>query len=139
MRYPKTSSLADIPVFHDKHFCQTIREQNKFSQKLFQWGLNPQPPDHQSDALLTKSLFGCFCESLRSIKSCSIDSRNEQSPTCQVLHETNKAHFRNLQQIPSKLSCQSMRVLIRRSWVQTPLEAICDKIYEICSILGNSR
>ena len=30
------------------------------------------------------------------IKSCSIDSRNEQSPTCEVVHETNKAHFRNL-------------------------------------------
>ena len=30
------------------------------------------------------------------IKSCSTDSRNEQSPTCEVVHETNKAHFRNL-------------------------------------------
>ena len=30
------------------------------------------------------------------IKSCSINSRNEQSPTCEVVHETNKAHFRNL-------------------------------------------
>ena len=30
------------------------------------------------------------------IKLCSIDSRNEQSPTCEVVHETNKAHFRNL-------------------------------------------
>ena len=30
------------------------------------------------------------------IKSCSIDSRNERSPTCEVVHETNKAHFRNL-------------------------------------------
>ena len=29
------------------------------------------------------------------IKSCSIDSRNEQSPTCEVVDETNKAHFRN--------------------------------------------
>ena len=31
------------------------------------------------------SLFGCLCESL---KSCSIDSRNERSPTCEVVHET---------------------------------------------------
>ena len=31
------------------------------------------------------------------MKSLSIDSRNEQSPTCEVVHETNKAHFRNLQ------------------------------------------
>ena len=29
------------------------------------------------------------------IKECSIDSRNEQSPTSEVVHETNKAHFRN--------------------------------------------
>ena len=29
------------------------------------------------------------------IMSCSIDSRNEQSPTYEVVHETNKAHFRN--------------------------------------------
>ena len=29
------------------------------------------------------------------IKSCSIDSRNEQSPTCEEVHET-KAHFRNI-------------------------------------------
>ena len=33
------------------------------------------------------------------IKSCSIDSRNEQSPTCEVVHETNKAHFISVQQI----------------------------------------
>ena len=25
-----------------------------------------------------------------------MDSRNEQNPTCEVVHETNKAHFRNL-------------------------------------------
>ena len=31
-----------------------------------------------------------------SIKSCYIDFRNEQSPTCKVVHETNKAHVRNL-------------------------------------------
>ena len=29
-------------------------------------------------------------------KSCSVDSRNEQSPTFEVVHETSKAHFRNL-------------------------------------------
>ena len=39
-------------------------------------------------------------------KSCSIDSRNEQSATCKVVHETSKAHFRNLQPnrfVPSSL------------------------------------
>ena len=30
------------------------------------------------------------------IKLCSTDSRNAQSPTCELVHETNKAHFRNL-------------------------------------------
>ena len=36
------------------------------------------------------------CIFMAFIKSCSIDSRNEQCPTCEVVHETNKAHFRNL-------------------------------------------
>ena len=40
------------------------------------------------------------------IKSCSIDSRNEQSPTCEVVHETNKAHFRNL--LPIKFLSSSV-------------------------------
>ena len=40
------------------------------------------------------------------IKSCSIDSRNEQSPTCEVVHETNKAHFWNLQ--PNRLRPSSV-------------------------------
>ena len=30
------------------------------------------------------------------MKSCSIDSRNEQGPICEVVHETNKPHCRNL-------------------------------------------
>ena len=30
------------------------------------------------------------------MKSCSIGSGYEQSPTHEVVHETNKAHFRNL-------------------------------------------
>ena len=30
------------------------------------------------------------------MESCSIDSRNEQSPTSEVVHETKKVHFRNL-------------------------------------------
>ena len=35
------------------------------------WGLNPQPLDHQSNALpnWAKSLFGCLCESLRPLRS----------------------------------------------------------------------
>ena len=37
------------------------------------------------------------CIFMAFIKSCSIDSRNEQSPICEVVYETNKAYFRNLQ------------------------------------------
>ena len=54
--------------------------------------------DHRPNALPTElsqhsvgslNLHGLY-------KSCSIDSRNEQSPTCEMVHEANKAHFRNL-------------------------------------------
>ena len=47
------------------------------------------------------------------IKSCSIDSRNEQNPTCEVVHETNKAHFRNL------LSNRFLPQLVRH-WTEDP-------------------
>ena len=68
------------------------------------WGLNSQPPDHQSTALpFELSHYLVVCELLRSfIKSCTIDSRNKHSPTCEVVHETKesmkqkKVHFRNL-------------------------------------------
>ena len=33
------------------------------------WGMNPQPPDHQSHAAnCAKSLFGCLCQSLKPYK-----------------------------------------------------------------------
>ena len=50
------------------------------------------------------------------IKSCSIDSRNAQSPSCEVVQKTNKAHFRNL--LPNRFL---PRVMIRRLWNPTPL------------------
>ena len=53
-----------------------------------------------------KSTFSCQPESSWPIKSCSIDSRNEQSPTCEVVHETNKAHFRNL--LPNRFQLSSI-------------------------------
>ena len=44
-----------------------------------------------------KSLFGVPVWIIWAfIKSCYIDSRNKQSPKSEVMHETNKAHFRNL-------------------------------------------
>ena len=48
------------------------------------------------------------------IKSCSIDARNDQSATCEVVHETNKAHFRNL--LPNRFLPSSVgKALARRS------------------------
>ena len=39
-----------------------------------------------------KSLFGCGCEPSKAfIKSCSIDSRNKQSPICEMVHETKES------------------------------------------------
>ena len=32
-----------------------------------------------------------------------------------------KAHFKNIQQIPAQLSCQSTKLMIQRFWVQTLL------------------
>ena len=49
-------------------------------------------------------------------KSCSIDSRNEQSPTCEMVHETNKAHF------SSEISCPTDSCLTQlvRHWPKDP-------------------
>ena len=51
------------------------------------------------------------------IKSCSIDSRNEQSPTWEVVHETNKAHLIPAQQISCLAQlvehwCHNLEVLV---------------------------
>ena len=43
-----------------------------------------------------KSLFGCLCELLRLLKSCSINSGNNQSPKCEVVHEA---------KLTSEISC----------------------------------
>ena len=81
------------------------------------------------------------------IKSCSIDSRNEQSPTCEVVHETNKAHFRNL--LPNRFLPSSVgKALAWRSGgpvFQSILGAIFDEIYfalpcvKICQIIWQKR
>ena len=58
-------------------------EQNKKSCPY--WGLNSQP--YALPTVLARNLL-CVCQSLKSfIQSYSIDSRNEQSPTCEVVHE----------------------------------------------------
>ena len=79
------------------------------------------------------------------IKSCSIDYRNEQSPTCEVVHETNKVHFRNL--VPNRFLPSSVgRALEWRSrgcgfqphWMKflTKFILFCVKI---CQIIWQKR
>ena len=72
------------------------REEQKESSKIVP--RTETRTDHEANALPTElSQHSVASLSLHAfIKSCSIDSRNEQSPTCEVVHETNKAHFRNL-------------------------------------------
>ena len=52
--------------------------------------MNPQPPDHQSHALPTVLARNLLCVSIikACITSCSIDSKNNQSPKFVVMHET---------------------------------------------------
>ena len=76
----------------------TGKSKKKLSKVIPSGGWNPRPPDHHSNALPTElcqhSVASLNLHGLK--KSCSIDSKNEQSPTCEVVHETNKGHFRNL-------------------------------------------
>ena len=58
--------------------------------------MNSQPLGHHSNALPTeRSQHSVASLNLHDLYKV-IDSGNEQSPTCEVVHETNKAHFRNL-------------------------------------------
>ena len=74
------------------------------------------------------------------IKSCSIDSRNEQSPTCGVVHGTwNKAHFINLLANTYQASTVSRALewwswqnlteprIMKNPYVHSPLPRICRK------------
>ena len=76
--------------------------QNKinFVKNCPQWGWKPGPPDLQASALPTElsqhSVASLNLHCLYKVMLYWSCSRNEQSPTCEVVHETNKAHFRNL-------------------------------------------
>ena len=94
-----------IQVFHDTCFCQIIWQistqgrAKKNSSKIVPSGVETQ--DLQIISLMLHQLTWVNIQLpawifMAFIKSCSIDSRNEPSPTCEVVHETNKAHFRNL-------------------------------------------
>ena len=94
-------------VFHDRPFSVRLSDrfnvaQNKinFVKNCPQWGWKRGPLDLQASALPTElsqhsaASLNLHCPYKAMLYwSCS---RNEQSPTCEVVHETNKAHFRNL-------------------------------------------
>ena len=102
-----------------------------FVKNCPQWGLNSQPPDLDSNALTTElsqhSVASLNFHGL--IKSCSIDSRNEPSPTCEVVHET---------KLTSEISCATDSCLAQLSehWSldlkvvsSNPTGGIFDEIY----------
>ena len=107
-------SKTDHWVFHDRRFCQIIRqiftkeEQKKIRQKFPQWGWNPGPPDHETNAWPTElsqhsvaslNLHGLF-------KSCSIDSRNEVQHVKWCMKQTS-----SLQKSPAQwISCLAQLV-----------------------------
>ena len=76
--------------------------QNKinFVKNCPQWGWKPGTPDLQASALPTElcqhSVASLNLHCLYKVMLYWSCFRNEQSPTCEVVHETNKAHFRNL-------------------------------------------
>ena len=85
------------------------------------WELNPQPQDHHSNYLPTElSHYFVVGVNHKSClhKSCSIDFRNKQSTSCEVVHETNKTHVRNL------LLNRFLTSTVGRLWVQSPVDAI---------------
>ena len=95
-------SHSSFSIIHAKLLqdpASTNRKEPKNKNSYPYWRLNLWPRDHQSNALLTvlasNLLVACVNHSAF-IKSCSADSYSEQSSTCQVVHETNKAHFRTL-------------------------------------------
>ena len=102
--------------------------QNKISyvKNCHQWGLNSQPPDHQFHALSTEISHYLFWVWIIKafIKSYSIDSKNKQNPTCEMVHETKE---RSLQKSPTFSSLAQLaehETDAQRSWVQTPMGKI---------------
>ena len=103
-----TYSTVNIRVFHDKeiwHISVRLSDRSEVTQHKInfikncsQWGLNPQPPDHHSSQV-TIWLWVWIIKTF--IKSCSIDFRNKQSPTCEVVHDTKE---NSLQKSPTDSS-----------------------------------
>ena len=97
-------------VFHDRPvWCISVRLSDRsevtlhkinFVKKCPQWGLNSQPLDHQSNALPDElSHYLVVCVIIKAfIKSCSNDSRNKQSQTCELMHKTKES---SLQKSPT--------------------------------------
>ena len=71
------------------------------------------------------------------IKSCSIDSRNEQNPTCEVVHETKLTHFRNLlpnrflpSSVSTALAWRSRDLGFNPHWGQFLMNFFCSSLCE---------
>ena len=90
-------------VFHDKEIwsisvtlfdrSEVTQHKINFVKNCPQWGLNLQPLDHQSNALPDElsHIWLSVWIIKEFVKSCSIDSRNKQSTTCEVVHETKES------------------------------------------------
>ena len=96
------------------------------------WCLNSQPLDHHSNALPTELSHYLSLWIINAfIKLCSINSINKVQHLKWCMKQK-KAHFRNLRQIPTWLSWQGIWLMIRRSWVKTPLGKLLTKCILCC-------
>ena len=134
--------MESIRVFHDRPvWCISVRlsdssevTQHKinFVKNCPQWGLNSQPLELQSNALLTvprEESVGDFW-SEPSFVSCTTSHVGLCLFLESIEHDFIKAlmiHIHN--QIVTLLSWESGRLMIWRFWVQTPLGATFGEIY----------
>ena len=133
-------------VFHDRRFCQIIWQiftqgrAKKICQKLPHWGLKPGPPDHEANALPTEL-------SLHSVTSLNLHGLYKVmlywfSPTCEVIHETNQAHLRNLlpnRFLPSSLAPWSRGPGFNPHWGQFLTIFFALPCIKICQIIWQKR
>ena len=109
-------------------------EEKKFVKNCPQWGLKPGPLDHQVNDLSTELRQHSVASlNLHGLKSCSIESRNEQSPICEVVHET---------KFISEISCPTDSCLAQlvRHWSEDPevLVSILVLLFPVCEDLSDN-
>ena len=146
MKYTQSSKYwtkkEPFGFFHDRPIWRisvrlsdrsSYTEQKKFHQKIApQWGLNPWPPDHHSHALPTE--LGSNMLGMRFLKwALFVSYTTSHVGLCLFLESTEHDFIKTLMihtdnKIVNRLMWQRIRVIIQRSWVQTPLRAIFDNI-----------